>query len=154
MSLAVTIAAPFRHSRKERLKRNEIVYFLAFEKGWMNIEQANQLIARALEDGLIDSDGDMIAPRFDVGSVEIPIGYRPSALVFRRSDPQEDLMQRIEREKKIPMTAIAAEMNAIITSEFDGHLRPEAALVMVARRHGVSYEDLLPALRENILKNR
>ncbi len=154
VSLEVTIAAPFRHSRKERLKKNEIVYYLAFEKGWMNIEQANQLITRAHEEGLIDYDGDMIFPRFDIGSVEIPIGFRPSALVFRRSDPQEDLMQRIEREKKIPMTGIAAEMNAIITKEFDGNLRPEAALVILARRHGIKYEDLLPALRENILKNR
>jgi hypothetical protein len=152
MSLAITIAAPFRHTRKERLKKNEIVYYLAFERGWMNIEQANLLLARAREEGLIDFDGDMIRPLFDIGSVDIPIGFRPSASVFRKSDPQDELMQRIERERNMPLTSVAAEMNAIISTEFDGYLRPEAALVILARRYDVPYEDLLPSLRENILK--
>jgi hypothetical protein len=152
MSLAITIAAPFRHTRKERLKKNEIVYYLAFERGWMNIEQANLLLARAREEGLIDADGEMIRPLFDVGSVEIPLGFRPSATIFRRTDPQDELMQRIEKARNIPLTNVASEMNAIISTEFDENLRPEAALVILARRHGVPYEDLLPALRENILK--
>jgi hypothetical protein len=154
MSLAITIAAPFRHTRKERLKRSEIVYYLAFERGWMNIEQANVLLARAREEGLIADDGDMIRPLFDTGSVEIPLGFRPSASVFRKSDPLEELMQRIEREKNLPATTIAAEMNAIISKEFDGFLRPEAALVILARRHNVQFEDLLPAFRDTILKNK
>jgi hypothetical protein len=153
MSLAITIAAPFRHTRKERLKKSEIIYYLAFERGWMNIEQANLLLARAREEGLIAYDGDMICPLFDTGSVEIPLGFRPSASVFRKSDPLEELMQRIEREKNIHLTSVAAEMNAIINKEFDGFLRPEAALVILARRHNVPCEDLLPALRNNILKN-
>jgi hypothetical protein len=152
MSLAITIAAPFRHTRKERLKKSEIIYYLAFERGWMNIEQANLLLARARDEGLIAYDGEMIHPLFDIGSVEIPLGFRPSASVFRKSDPLEELMQRIEREKNIPATSVAAEMNAIISKEFDGFLRPEAALVILARRHNVPCEDLLPAFRDNILK--
>jgi hypothetical protein len=153
MSLAITVAAPFRHTRKERLKKSEIIYYLAFERGWMNIEQANLLLARARDEGLIAYDGDMIRPLFDTGSVEIPLGFRPSASVFRKSDPLEELMQRIEREKNIPPTSVAAEMNAIISKEFDGFLRPEAALIILARRHKVPYEDLLPPFRDNIVKN-
>jgi hypothetical protein len=61
-------------------------------------------------------------------------------------------MQRIEKEKNIPPTSVAAEMNAIISREFDGYLRPEAALVILARRNKVPFDDLLPALREAILK--
>ncbi len=152
MSLAITIAAPFRHARKASLKKSEMVYFLAFERGWMNIEQANQLLALARDEGLIAVDGDMIRPLFDTATVEVPLGFRPPSSIFRRSDPLEDLMQRIEKEKNIPATSVAAEMNAIISREFDGYLRPEAALVILARRHAVSFDDLLPALREAILK--
>ncbi|MDD1706542.1 MAG: DUF2240 family protein [Methanoregulaceae archaeon] len=152
MSLPVTIAAPFRHTRKEQLKKNEIVYYLAFERGWMNIEQANLLLARATEEGLIAYDGDMIRPLFDVQSIEIPLGFKPLASVFRKSDPQEELMQRIAAEKNMPLTLVVAEMNAIISQEFDGHIRPEGAVVILAKRHGVECSDLLPALRENVLK--
>ena len=152
MSLITTIAAPFRHTRKERLKKNEIVYYLAFERGWMNIEQATALLSRAEEEGLIAYEGDMIKPLFTVGSVEIPLGFKPSATVFRKSDPQEDLMQRIARQRDIPLTTIAAEMNELIRQDFGGKIRPEAAIVILARRYGVPFEDLLPALRETILK--
>jgi hypothetical protein len=154
VSLPVTIAAPFRHTRKEQLKKNEIVYFLAFERGWMNIEQANLLLMRAKEEGLITNDGDMIRPLFDVQSIEIPLGFKPSASVFRRSDPQEELMQRIAMEKSMPITQVAAEMNAIIGKEFDGHIRPEGAVIILAKRLSVECSDLLPALRENVLKNK
>lgn len=152
LSLPVTIAAPFRHTRKEQLKKNEIVYYLAFERGWMNIEQANLLLIRAKEEGLIAYEGDMIRLLFDVQSVEIPLGFKPSASVFRKSDPQEELLQRIAVEKSVPLTLIVAEMNAIITQEFDGNIRPEGAVIILAKRHGVECSDLLPALRENVLK--
>ncbi|HON82030.1 MAG TPA: DUF2240 family protein [Methanoregulaceae archaeon] len=152
MSLTTTIAAPFRHTRKERLKKNEIVYYLAFERGWMNIEQATLLLSRAEEEGLIAYDGDMIRPLFDVGGVEIPLGFKPSAAVFRTSDPQRELMDRIARQGEIPLTTVTSEMNALINQAFDGKIRPEAALVILARRRGVPFEDLLPALRESVLK--
>ncbi|MDD1707559.1 MAG: DUF2240 family protein [Methanoregulaceae archaeon] len=152
MSLPVTIAAPFRHTRKEQLKKNEIVYYLAFERGWMNIEQANLLLARAKEEGLIAYEADMIRPLFDVQSIEIPLGFKPSASVFRKSDPQEELMQRIAGQRNMPLTLVVAEMNAIISKEFDGHIRPEGAIIILAKRHGVECSDLLPALRENVLK--
>jgi hypothetical protein len=152
MSLTTTIAAPFRHTRKERLKKNEIVYYLAFERGWMNIEQATLLLSRAEEEGLIAYEGDMIKPLFDAGGIEIPLGFKPSAAVFRKSDPQEDLMERISRQRNIPLTTIAAEMNTLIRQNFEGKIRPEAALVILARRYGVPFEDLLPALREAVLK--
>jgi hypothetical protein len=152
VSLAITIAAPFRHARKGSLKKSELVYFLAFERGWMNIEQANQLLALARDEGLIAVEGDMIRPLFDTATVEVPLGFRPSSTIFRRSDPLEELMQRIEKAKNIPATTVAAEMNAIISREFDGYLRPEAALVILARRNQVPFDDLLPALRESVLK--
>lgn len=153
MSLSVTIAAPFRHTRKERLKKNEIVYYLAFERGWMNIEQANLLLARAREEGLIAYEGDMIRPLFDVESIEVPLGFKPSSSVFNRYDPQEELLQRIAGKKNVPLTLVVAEMNAMITKEFDGHIRPEGAVIILAKRYGVEFSDLLPALRENVLKN-
>jgi len=102
MSLSITIAAPFRHSHKNQLKRNEIVYYLAFKQHWMNIEQANQVISRAIEDGLLVIDGDMISPLFDVSRIEIPLGFKPSAAVFQRSNPLDDLVQRISERAGIP----------------------------------------------------
>lgn len=85
LSLITTIAAPFRHTRKDRLKKNEVVYYLAFDRKWMSIEQANVILKRALEEGLVGYDGEMLAPKFDILSVDIPIGFKPSQSVFEKT---------------------------------------------------------------------
>lgn len=153
MSLTITIAAPFRHARKDQLKKNEIVYFLSFKQHWMNIDQANILISRAEEEGLVTLEGDMIRPLFDISTIEIPLGYRPGSAVFERSDPVDDLLSRISQHSGIPLAELVAEQNQIVMEKFGGTLRSEAAVVIMAKRHGVEFKDLLPALREHVMKN-
>jgi len=153
MSLTITIAAPFRHARKDQLKRNEIVYFFSFKQHWMGIEQANMLITRAEEEGLIELHGDMITPLFDVSGVEIPLGYKPGSSVFERSDPVDDLLARISQQAGIARGQLVAELNRLVQERFGGNLRPEAAAVLMAKRYSVEFRDLLPALREHLVKN-
>ncbi len=153
MSLSITIAAPFRHSHRDQLKKNEIVYYLSFKQHWMNIEQANQVISRAVEEGLVRIEGDMISPLFDVSRIEIPLGFKPGASVFQRSNPLDDLVQRISERAGIPKGTVVSEINSIVQDRFQGNLSSEAAAVILAKRHKVEYQDLLPALRERILSS-
>lgn len=153
MSLSIAVAAPFRHARKERLKKNELVYFLAFERHWMTIEQANLLLSRAKEEGLIEFEGDMVRPLFDISGVEIPIGFKPSSTIFERSDPVQELIRRIADTRGVSSGQAVSELNQIIGDTFDGHLTAEAAAVILAKRCRAEFEDLLPALREHLMKN-
>jgi len=153
MSLSITIAAPFRHYHRDQLKKNEIVYYLSFKQHWMNIEQANQVISRAIEEGLVGVEGDMIHPLFDVSRIEIPLGFKPGASVFQRSNPLDDLVQRISERAGIPKGTVVSEINSIVQDRFQGNLSSEAAAVILAKRHKVEYQDLLPALRERILSS-
>jgi hypothetical protein len=152
MSLITTIAAPFRHTRKDRLKKNEIVYYLAFDRKWMSIEQANFILKRALDEGLVVYDGEMIAPRFDTATVDVPIGFKPSSSVFEENDPVHALIDRIVKQTGLSETELVAEMNRTTSDLFDNHLMPEAAVVIVAKRHNVPFEDMLGSLREHLEK--
>ncbi|MCQ8894627.1 MAG: DUF2240 family protein [Methanolinea sp.] len=153
MSLSVTIAAPFKQAHKEHLKKSEIVYYLAFKQHWMNIEQANRIIARALEEGLVEASGDMIHPLFDISLVDIPPGYKPGPSVFERADPVDDLMLRISRQAGLSRGAVVAEVNRIVQEKFSGNLMTEAAVVILARKYQVEFQDLLPSLRDHVLKS-
>jgi hypothetical protein len=152
LSLITTIAAPFRHTRKDRLKKNEIVYYLAFDRKWMSIEQANVILKRALDEGLVGYDGEMLAPKFDIRSVEIPIGYKPSQSVFETNDPVQSLIDRVVQSSGRQETEIIAEMNRMKSNDFDDLLRPEAAIIILAKRYGVPVEEQIAALKENLLK--
>jgi len=152
MSLIVTIAAPFRHTRKDRLKKNEIVYYLAFDRDWMSVEKANIVLKRAMDEGLIAYDGEMLAPKFDITTVDIPIGFKPSSAVYEEHDPVSSLIDRIVRETGKKETELVSEMNLMTSRDFDNLLMPEAAVLILAKRYNVRFLDLLPDLKEHLLK--
>lgn len=151
MSLEVTVAAPFRHLHKGQLQRSEFVYYLAIDRMWMSRDQAGLLLDLAVEQGLVDLRNGVVVPLFEVGEVTVPLGYRPGAEDFQRPDAERTLLARIAAATGRDEREVAAEANRLITERFDGQLRSKAALVLLARRHQVPFDDLLAALRDALL---
>jgi hypothetical protein len=154
VTLKITIAAPFRHSRKTAMRKNELVYYFALDRKWMSTEQANLLLKNAEEEGLLVQENGVFSPKFDISGVNIPVGFKPSSAIFERRDPVQELIGRIARESKKEETEVVAEMNRLIREGFDGNLLPEAAVVIIAKRHNVPFEDKLEALTSSVKKNR
>lgn len=147
MTLRLAVAAPFRHTRKTAMRKNELVYYYALDRKWMSTEQANLLLKRAEEEGLLGLVNGMYTPRFDISGLTIPVGFKPSSGIFERHDPVQELIGRIARARSLEETDVVADMNRIIRENFDTHLLPPAALVLLAKSHQVPFEDLLDALK-------
>lgn len=147
MTLRLTVAAPFRHTRKTGMRKNELVYYYALDRKWMSTDQANLLLKRAEEEGLLGLDNGLFSPRFDITGLTLPVGFKPSSGIFEQHDVVEDLIGRIARARSVEETQVVAEMNRIIREQFDTHLLPPAALVLLAKNHGVPFDDLLDALK-------
>ena len=147
MTLRLTIAAPFKHTRKTGMRKNELVYYYALDRKWMSTEQANLLLKRAEEEGLLRLENGLYSPRFDAAGLTLPVGFKPTSGIFERDDPVQDLIGRIARARSLEETEVVAEMNRIIRENFDTHLLPAAALVLLARSHGIPCDDLLDALK-------
>lgn len=154
MTLQTTIAAPFRHTRKTGMRKNELVYYYALDRKWMSTDQANILLRRAEEEGLLNLANGVYSVLFDPATVTIPIGFRPSSAIFERNDPAQELIGRIAHKRGVPETEIVAEMNKIIKEQFDGNLLPPAALVLLAKKYGAPFEDQLDSLRQSVRKGR
>lgn len=147
MTLRLTIAAPFKHTRKTGMRKNELVYYYALDRKWMSTEQANLLLKRAEEEGLISIENGLYSPCFDIAGLTLPVGFKPTSTIFERHDPVQDLIVRIARARSLEETDVVAEMNRIIRENYDMHLLPPAALVLLARSHGVPFDDFLDALK-------
>ena len=132
------------------MRKNELVYYYALDRKWMSTEQANLLLKRAEDDRLIRQENGVFTPLFDVAAITIPIGFKPTSAIFEQHDPSAELMGRIARAKKIEETEVAAEMNRIIRDGFDGNLLPSAALVLLAKRDNVTFEDLQDGLLQSV----
>ncbi|MDD1723581.1 MAG: DUF2240 family protein, partial [Methanospirillum sp.] len=129
-----------------------LIYYYMYDRKWMDREEVDLLIHRGLEQQLLGTDGEMYFPLFDLTDVHIPIGYKPSSSVFNVDNPFEQLLDRITAQSGKEPGEIIGEMNRIISENFDGNLRPEAALVLVAKQNNVRVSDLLAPLKEAFLK--
>jgi hypothetical protein len=129
------------------MRKNELVYYYALDRKWMSTEQANLLLKRAEEEGLLGLVNGLYSPRFDITGLTIPVGFKPTSGIFERHDPVQDLIGRIARARSIEETEVVAEMNRIIREKFDMHLLPPAALVLIARDYNIPFDDLLDALK-------
>ena len=56
MTLEITVAAPFKHTRKTGMRKNELVYYYALDRKWMSTDQAAILLKRAEEAGLLKQE--------------------------------------------------------------------------------------------------
>jgi hypothetical protein len=154
VTFRITVAAPFRHSRKTAMRKNELVYYYALDRKWMSTEQANLLLKHAEEEGLLVQDTGIYSVNFDISGVTIPIGFKPTSAIFERKDPVQEIIGRIATATGMQDTDVVAEMNKLIKDGFDNNLLPEAAIVIIARRHKVPFEDQLEAFQASVKKNR
>jgi hypothetical protein len=134
------------------MRKNELVYYYALDRKWMSTEQANQLLRRAEEDGLISQENGLFTPRFDLGEVTLPIGFKPTSAIFERNDPSQELIGRIAKTRNVEETEIVAEMNLIIKEGFDGNLLPPAALILLAKKYAVPCDDMVATLKQSLRK--
>ena len=154
MSLPVTVAAPFKHTRKERLQKSEFIFYLTIDRKWMSREQANQLLERAKAAGLVEIADGWVRPLLDLTSVTVPVGFRPDSRIFESEEASQLLIGRIAAARNVPPAAVVAEVNHLIREGFDGNLRLPAAAVMVAAKHRVDYRDLLDRLTVEVLEGK
>jgi hypothetical protein len=150
VTLRITIAAPFKHTRKTGMRKNELVYYYALDRKWMSTDQANQLLRRAEEEGLLSLENGVYAPRFDLAAIAIPIGFKPTSAIFERNDPAQVLIGRIAKAKNMQEIDVVAEMNKTIKDGFDSHLLPPAAVILLAKKYNVPFDDVSDALRQSV----
>jgi hypothetical protein len=134
------------------MRKNELVYYFALDRKWMSTEQANLLLRRAEEDGLLGQENGIYSPRFDISGLTIPIGFKPTSTIFERNEPSQELIGRIAKTRGMQETEVVAEMNRIIKEGFDGNLIPAAALVVLAKKYDVPWADLRDALKQSVKK--
>jgi hypothetical protein len=92
----------------------------------------------------------VLSPAFDIAEITIPIGFKPTSAIFERNDPTQHLINRIAKARNVEETEIVAEMNRLIKDGFDTHLLPPAALVLLAKKYNVPFEDMLDGFRQSV----
>ena len=86
--LTVCAAAFFRSMGKDVTTNEEFVMTTSLEMKWMSPSDSKLLLATLLREGVLTEKGGFIRPTNDIGAVDVPQAYRPSA----------DIMEAIRRK--------------------------------------------------------
>ena len=154
MTLPVTVAAPFKHTRKEKLQKSEFIFYLTIDRKWMSRDQANQLLERAKAAGMVEVADGWVRPLLDLSTITIPVGFKPDSRIFESDEASQVLVGRIAAARGVPPAEVVAEVNRVIREGFDGNLRLPAAAVIVAKRYKVRFDDLKENLTVEVLKKK
>jgi len=154
VTLPVTVAAPFKHTRKEKLQKSEFIFYLTIDRKWMSRDQANQLLERAKAAGMVEVADGWVRPLLDLSAITVPVGFKPDSRIFESDEASQVLVGRIAAARGVPPAEVVAEVNRVIREGFDGNLRLPAAAVIVAKRYKVGFDDLRESLTVEVLKKK
>ncbi len=152
--LETTVAAPFIHMRAPSLPQMKLIFYFTQDKHWMGIDDAKNLINRALSLGLYAKNerGELV-PSEALKSEKIPLGFRPTERIFvvEREDPIEGVLHTVSAKTGKDPKTLAAELPEL-KKRFDGLIHDEAALILLAKKYRVDISRYQPELLKLIEK--
>ncbi|MCL7414500.1 MAG: DUF2240 family protein [ANME-2 cluster archaeon] len=146
-----TAAQPFKRKGTDRLKENEFVMALSMDLNWFKPDTAKSFVKAAIDDGIIAREEGMLIARFDIESVDIPIGFKPDAAVFQEKDVFEQIVERIMANTGLEKQKIIANINQK-RSETGGLFTIEVLGILVAKEYQIQVDDLIEKSYNNLLK--
>ena len=76
------IAFVFKRSGKSELFYSDFYLTLSMDLNWFTPNDAKNFVNKAIESGLLERKDEKILPTFDIESINVPLGFYPSKIIF------------------------------------------------------------------------
>ncbi|WP_340817679.1 DUF2240 family protein [Methanolobus sp. WCC4] len=93
--LMLVAATPFKRNNKDSLSIKDFEFVLSFDLKWMAPDVASKVRDKAIGSQLLKFEGAELAPNFDISTIEIPHGFKPSESIFKERSVIEDIIAMI-----------------------------------------------------------
>ena len=146
------LAALFQMRGRDTITESEFVLDASMKLRWFSPREAQKLLQIGVDRGLLRTDAGNVRAAFEVGSVAVPVNYRPGPDAFAPPmavDLFERILERLRGATGQGTQPIVAQINQI--QERLG-VDAEVAAAHVAVCHGVDVSDLLPELEAEVLR--
>jgi hypothetical protein len=143
---AYLVATPFKKRGKKSLKVSDFIFALSLDLKWGPPEKARSLLREAEAEGLVSLEGDVVHASFEIGEVEIPVGFKPIS--------EEGILERGIRlitsqtgMSKKEVIALANERQEALQRLVD----LDAVILLIAREMGIDVSSLAKEALDNLL---
>jgi hypothetical protein len=161
--LEVCLAALFLNKGKDVLTAKEFTMYASLDLRWMQVKDADALMKKLIEKGLLSKTGDYVRPLIDTNAVNVPVAYRPSDGLLRtlrdplpkppaakKTDSTDVLPKLIQKALDSGMAkgAFISECNKL-SKKADVDM--EVAALMILREKGVDVMPFIDDVRSAVL---
>ena len=159
----IVLAFLFKRSGKTTVKESELYLPLSLELGWFTASQAHQFVQNALQQGFLQKENDHVTPSFDINSVDVPVGFKPTQTSFHikktqqkpdslsqvSSDLLQKLLHHIKQHSTTSHQTLQKELEKIIEEK---NLLPEIAALILGRQHDVDITTYIDQVGQLLFK--
>lgn len=156
--VGICAAAFFQSKGKGVVTENEFLMDISLSKRWMPYADAEKLLARMIDEGIVVKDGEYVRPKFDVSETDVPVGYRPPADLVKPSGKvsakakEEDIFQTLMSrsiQMGIDRKAFLASCRSL---QKKMNIEVEVAALIVLRDHGADISPFTDAVYQAVAK--
>lgn len=144
---AILVATPFKKRGKKSLKISDFIFALSLDLKWGSPEKVRALLREAEAESLVKMDGEVVSAIFDIDSVDVPIGFKPST--------EEGILDQGIRLVTSQTGMSRKEVIALANEKQDSLkklVELDAVVLLVAREMGIDVQDLAEKAYENLLE--
>lgn len=152
----IVISFLFNRSGKESLTSSEINLSLSMELNWFTLQEAKQFLINVVKNKLLIKAGEYYKPSFEIADVKVPIGFRPSRIVFMESTLDkrnmsliDEIVETIAKESDFKEEDIIKNINEIANKR---NIFPIVASLIFAKEYDIDLSDFLKKVDEEMFK--
>jgi len=150
--LKKTVASAYKAKGKRVMDRKELTYTLSFDLKYFSHETSKKVVETAEKRGLLKSENDMLAPAFDLESIEISPDFKPDVnKIFKSESVFDEIVERICQQTGMSRGEVVKEVNRK-QIELGNVLDVEVVSLIVALDKGVDVGDVIPKVKEHIYR--
>lgn len=151
------IAFVFKKNGKKELPSSLFYLTLSMDLNWFTPNDAKKFMQHAIKQKLLIKEDDLLTPTFNIGEIEIPLGFVPS----KKTIPEEELKEKTEEDvltkiiKKITKeTNISSEelLKKVSTIEKEKNINPEVAALLIGKEKHIELSEFLDEVKEKIFE--
>jgi hypothetical protein len=153
--LKQTLASLYKRKGKKSLNPKDLELLASMELRWFEPNDTRRLIEIAQRLGILLETEHGLEPNFDINSIQIPVGFRPSnKLIQNLEKNQESLFMQLVNlvclETGLEQSQVIADINKK-QAKLNDYLLLEGVAVLYAKEKNVDVDNFIPLLKEKIL---
>jgi hypothetical protein len=128
------------------------------ELNWFTPDDAKAFVNMAIEKELLIKKGDLIKPNFDFNKIEVPVGFIPSKIIFKKKEVEtikdegffEKIVSKIVEKTKLDEKQVIEKIENIAN---DRDLLKEVAALLFGKDNDILFEEFYKHIEQRIIES-